>query len=143
MTSKALPLVAALAACGAPGSAPQPGTATSQHSVYVGDLDRGADPCTDFFAFANGSWRKANPIPAWMQRWSRRGQAGESAKDRLKEILEGVSARTDWPHASVEQLIGDFYGGCMDQARIDQRGIEPIRPLLAEIEQLREPGDVG
>jgi putative endopeptidase len=135
--------VAILAACGSHAAQPQPGTATAQHGVYTADLDRTADPCTDFYAYANGAWRKENPIPASMTRWSRRWQAGETAKERLKEILDEVSARQDWPHASVEQLIGDFYGGCMDQARIDQRGVEPLRPLLAEIDQIREPADVG
>ncbi|HEX2688292.1 MAG TPA: M13 family metallopeptidase [Kofleriaceae bacterium] len=136
-------LVVLLAACGSHAAQPQPGTATAQHGVYVADLDRAADPCTDFYEYANGTWRKDNPIPAEMPRWSRRWQAGENAKGRLKDILDEVSARKDWPRASVEQLIGDFYGGCMDQARIDQRGAEPMRPLLAEIDQLRDPAGVG
>ncbi len=135
--------VAILAACGSRAAQPQSGTATAQHGVYAADLDRAADPCTDFYEYSNGTWRKDNPIPASMQRWSRRWQAGENAKERLKEILDEVSAQKDWPRASVEQLIGDFYGGCMDQARIDQRGVEPIRPLLAEIAKIREPADVG
>ncbi|TMQ17153.1 MAG: M13 family metallopeptidase [Deltaproteobacteria bacterium] len=136
-------LVVIAAACGSHPPPASSGTPAGQHGVYVADLDRAADPCNDFFEFANGSWRKQNPIPASMTRWSRRWQAGETSKDRLKDILDEVSARRDWPRASVEQLIGDFYGGCMDQARIDQRGAEPIKPLLAEIDKLREPADVG
>lgn len=142
MKTEALLLAAIVAGCGSRPATPGSGTA-AQRGVYVSDLDRSADPCTDFFAFSNGTWRKQNPIPASMTRWSRRWQAGETAKDRLKDILDEVSVRRDWPAASVEQLIGDFYGGCMDQARIDQRGIEPIRPLLAEIDKLREPADIG
>jgi endothelin-converting enzyme/putative endopeptidase len=143
MKTRILPVVAIAAACGSHPVKPEPGTSTAQRGVYVADLDRSADPCTDFFEYSNGTWRKQNPIPASMPRWSRRWQAGETAKDRLKEILDEVSAKRDWPVASVEQLIGDFYGGCMDQARIDQRGAEPIKPMLAEIEKLREPADVG
>jgi putative endopeptidase len=143
MKTEALSLVAILAACGSHAAQPQPETATAQHGIFASDLDRTADPCTDFYAYANGAWRTANPIPASMRRWSRRWQAGETAKDRLKEILDEVSARKDWPSASVEQLIGDFYGGCMDQAQSDQRGIAPIQPLLAEIDKLRAPADVG
>jgi putative endopeptidase len=139
----ALLFAALLAACGSHAAQPQPGTAVAQHGVYAADLDRSAEPCTDFFQFANGAWRKQNPIPASMPRWSRRWEAGEKAKDRLKEILDEVSAKRDWPAASVEQLIGDFYGACMDQARIDRRGAEPLKPLLAEIAQMREPPDLG
>src|SRR4051794_26672503 len=143
MTMKAPPLGAVPAGCGASATQPQPGTSTPQHGVYTADLDRSVEPCTDFYEYSNGTWRKDNPIPASMPRWSRRWQAGETAKDRLKEILDEVSARTDWRPSSVEQLIGDFSAGCMDQAKADQRGLEPLKPLLAEIEQLREPADLG
>ena len=44
--------------------------------VELGDLDRKAAPCDDFYQFANGAWRTQNPIPASMDRWSRRWQAG-------------------------------------------------------------------
>jgi putative endopeptidase len=134
-----------LAACGSRAAPQQPesGTAAPQHGVYVADLDRGIDPCDDFYEFSNGTWREQNPIPASMTRWSRRWQAGETSKERLKEILDETAARRDWPKASVEQLIGDFYGGCMDEARVEQRGLEPLRPLLAELEGIRTPAEVG
>jgi len=143
MPKRPLLVLALLAACGSHAAQPQPGAVAQTRGVYASDLDRTADPCNDFFEFANGSWRKQNPIPASMPRWSRRWEAGETAKDRLKGILDEISARTDWPAGSVEQQIGDFYGGCVDQARVDQRGVEPIRPLLAEIDALRDPADVG
>ena len=31
----------------------------------------------------------------------------------------------------------------MDEAQSDKRGIEPIEPMLAEIDKLRTPADVG
>ncbi len=120
-----------------PASGSKP-AAPHGEGVYLSDLDRSVDPCTDFFEFANGAWRKANPIPPSMSRWSRRWEAGESSKEHLKEILETVSAKHDWKPASVELLIGDFYASCMDEARADQLGIEPIKPLLAEIAAIRD-----
>jgi len=106
------------------------------------DMDRGADACTDFFQFANGEWRKQNPIPPSMVRWSRRWAAGEVAKDQLKVILDDISAKTTWAPASVEQLIGDHYASCMDEARADQLGLTPVKPLLAEIDALRDMAGV-
>ena len=36
---------------------------TAPKGIEAADLDRGAEPCTDFYAFSNGAWRAANPIP--------------------------------------------------------------------------------
>jgi putative endopeptidase len=114
----------------------------SQRGIEVSDIDRHADPCTDFYDFANGSWRAANPIPPSMPRWSRRWAAGEASKDRLKLILEEASATKDQPKGSVEQLIGDFYGACMDEARANSLGVKPLAPLLAEIAGMKNTADV-
>jgi putative endopeptidase len=114
----------------------------AQHGINVGDLDRSADPCTDFFQYSNGTWRKENPIPAYMDRWSRRWQAGENAKDQLKTILDDVSSRTDWPHRSVEQLVGDYYGSCMNEAQVNKLGITPAMPLLRDIEAIKNQDDL-
>jgi endothelin-converting enzyme/putative endopeptidase len=106
--------------------------------IETADLDRGVDACTDFFQFANGAWRKQNPIPASMVRWSRRWAAGEQAKNQLKDLLDEVSARRSWPAGSVEQLIGDHYAACMDEPRIDQLGHGPVQPLLDEIDAVKD-----
>ena len=130
-TSLVVIAVAALAtAAPAVGAPPQ--------GIYLSDLDRAADPCTDFFAYANGAWRAANPIPASQVRWSRRWASGETAKEQLRVILDEVSARTDWPRASVEQLVGDSYAACMDEKAIDARGVAPLQPLLREIDAVAD-----
>jgi putative endopeptidase len=106
--------------------------------IEASDINRGADPCTDFFEFANGKWRAENPIPAAMPRWSRRWAAAESAKDHLHEILDDVSALPTPAKGSVEQLIGDFYGACTDETRANDLGAKPVKPLLDEIDQIRD-----
>jgi len=110
---------------------------SSLHGIDVSDLDRKVQPCDDFFEFANGTWRANNPIPASMTRWSKRWQAGESAKDRLHEILEAAAADKGAPKGSTEQIIGDYYGACMDEARVNARGTEPIQPWFRKIDAAR------
>ncbi len=112
--------------------------AADLHGIVPADLDRAAAPCDDFFEYANGGWRAANPIPPSMVRWSRRWQAGEQTKEQLKQILDEVSAKTSWPKGSVEQLIGDDYAACLDVARVDALGYEPVAPLLGEIAALKD-----
>ena len=127
-----------LAACCAVVSGQTP----AQHGIQPGDIDRSADPCNDFFQYANGTWRAQNPIPASMSRWSRRWQAGELSKDQLKDILEDVSKRHDWQVGSIEQQIGDFYGACKDEARANKLGLAPIQPLLSDIDKMKNTADV-
>src|SRR5919205_944639 len=89
--------------------------AQEQRGVYLDDIDQTANACTNFFDYANGAWRKDNPIPASMQRWSRRWAAGEQAKDQLRTILEEETRRTNWARGSIDQQISDFYRSCMDE----------------------------
>jgi endothelin-converting enzyme/putative endopeptidase len=114
------------------------GFGQAQVGIEITDLDRTADPCKDFYQFSNGAWRAANPIPATMDRWSRRWAAGETNKDELRVILEEASAKKDQPKGSVDQLIGDYYGACMDESKVNQAGATPITPLLADISAIKD-----
>ena len=73
---------------------------TPLHGIDVTDLDRKADPCNDFYEFANGTWRANNPIPASMTRWSKRWASGEATKDQLREISEDASKNHRRPKAA-------------------------------------------
>jgi putative endopeptidase len=106
--------------------------------IQTADLDRSANPCNDFYEFSNGAWRAANPIPDTMDRWSRRWAAGEANKDQLRVILEEASAKRDLPKGSVDQLIGAYYAACMDQSRVNQGGATPIKPMLADIDAIKD-----
>ena len=109
-----------------------------EKGVETGDLNRGVDPCTDFYEFANGAWRAANPIPASTPRWSRRIAAQAANKLQVQRILEEVSQKKDWPAGSLEQLLGDHYASCMDETAIDAAGLTPLAPLLAEIDGVQD-----
>jgi len=110
--------------------------------IQVGDLDLQANPCTDFYEYANGAWRANNPIPASMDRWSRRWAAGESNKEKVKAILEDAAAKTDQPKGSITQLTGDFYAACMDMTTIDKLGVKPLEPSIAEVDAIEDRAEL-
>jgi putative endopeptidase len=116
--------------------------AAAQHGINPDDINRDGAACTDFFDYANGAWRRANAIPDYMDRWSRRWQSGELNKSRVRDILVELSGRRDWPAGSAEQLSGDYYAACMDESRIDQSGLAPLAPLLKGIRGMKRTADL-
>src|SRR6202790_558142 len=111
------------------------------HSVDVTDLDRKVDPCSDFYEFANGTWRANHAIPPTMVRWSKRWESGETTKDKLKEVIEAAQQdKTAATKGSTEQVIGDYYGACMDETKVNARGIEPLKKWFAEIDAVKDTG---
>ena len=50
--------------------------------------------------------------------------------------------QADQPKGSIEQLIGDYYAACMDEPLGDQRGLDPVKPLLAQIDAMPAAADL-
>src|SRR5579875_1335725 len=57
-------------------------------------MDRSADPCTDFYKYACGSWNKLNPIPADQDAWDVYRKLTEENERFLWGILEQASKST-------------------------------------------------
>ena len=116
--------------------------AQSQQSVQLSDMDRKSDPCDNFYDYANGSWRAQNPIPASMDRWSRRWAAGEANKEQLKTILQEAAAKPNQPKGSSAQLTGDFYAACTDMSAINAAGVTPLKSYLSQIDGIHDGAGV-
>jgi len=110
------------------------------HSIDVTDLDRKVDPCNDFYEFSNGTWRANHPIPATQVRWSKRWESGETTKDKLKEVLETAEQDKTAAKGSTDQIIGDYYGACMDESKVNARGVEPLKKWFATIDAVKDNG---
>jgi putative endopeptidase len=106
--------------------------------IEPSDLDRSVQPCDNFFDYSNGTWRKENPIPASMDRWSRRWKSGEDNKDQLRKILEDVTAGPAGPKGSTAQLTGDFYAACTNVKAVNEAGITSLKPYLAAVDAIQD-----
>jgi hypothetical protein len=71
---------------------PKPG-----HGIHPADLDTAVKPCEDFYQYANGTWLKNTQIPSEYPVWGSFMEIYERNLEVLKGILEGVSAKQDWP----------------------------------------------
>jgi len=89
-------------------------------------------PGDNFFDYASGTWVDNFVIPADRNNYGAFTVLAELSRDRNKTIIDELSAGT-FEDGTVEQKISDYYNNYMDVEAINARGIDPIRPLLADI----------
>ncbi len=101
----------------------------------LSSIDKSADPCTDFYAFACGNWRKNNPIPPTETRW---GSFNTLADTNNYLLWQELKAAADAPKSPLQKKYGDYYAACMDTSLADKLGAKPILPELAEVESFND-----
>ncbi|HKK27858.1 MAG TPA: M13 family metallopeptidase [Gemmatimonadota bacterium] len=142
--STTLTIAAALLATVAVRGHAQQATSSAASAAFdVSELDTAHDACTDFDAFVNSKWVKANPIPADKTRWGAFNELAEKSLNQQHELVEGAAAGADDASpGSIEQKIGWLYRSGMDTAAIERAGYDPIEAYLAEIAGLGSPSDL-
>jgi putative endopeptidase len=104
-------------------------------SFDVSAIDKTADPCTDFYDYACGNWRKDNPIPADQVRWGRFNELGE--RDRYL-LYKDLKRAADNPTTPLQRKYGNFYAACMNSDLADRLGDKPVEPVLQQIDALKD-----
>src|SRR5579875_328781 len=105
-------------------------------SLDVTSLDRSVDPCVDFYKFSCGGWQKNNPIPADQAGWSVYAKLANENQQFLWGILS-EDARPSPTRTPVQQKVGDYFESCLNTGVIDDAGLKPLKPYLAEIDALK------
>ncbi|MCC6393051.1 MAG: M13 family peptidase, partial [Bryobacterales bacterium] len=115
--------------------------APSTSGIDLKAMDTSIAPCENFYRYACGGWKKANPIPADQSRWGRFQELKERNLEMEREILEKAS-QPSANRSAVEQKIGDYYASCMDEKGIEAAGLRPIRQTLDAIAGLKSKQDL-
>ncbi len=128
----ALALVAGPLAAAAPAAAPAKAAA---HGLDLAGMDRTVKPGDDFFAYTNGTWFKHTVIPPDRSAEGPFAHLFELTNRRTGGIIQSA-ARAKAPEGSELRKIGDYYSAFLDTAAIEQAGLKPIQPLLAQVQAL-------
>ncbi len=90
----------------------------------------------DFYQYACGGWKKNNPIPPDQTSWDVYRKLYEDNLRYLRSILE-QAASLQAGRDAVTRQIGDFYAACMDESRVEKRGLSGLESELNAIARLR------
>lgn len=95
--------------------------------------------CSDFYANANADWLRANALPSGVGSVSALEQLGARARQQQLDLLDAASKS---PQGNVQKLLGDFWASGLDEAAVERDGSQPIAPLIARIDAIRNARDV-
>ena len=100
----------------------------------------GFDPAVrvqdDLFRAVNGRWLATTEIPADKSSHGAFSQLSDLSDERVRAIVDELAGRHHQA-GTVQQRICAFYAAYLNTEAIDKAGLEPIRPLLAEIDSIQ------
>ena len=132
-------LLACSALAAVPAAAQQPAAPTPPADVHYGhwgvDLsarDTNVKPGDDFQRYASGKWLDANPIPADKSSNS----VGSEVNDRNQERLQAIVMS-----APKDSQLGAFYTSYMDEARLEQLDMAPLKAELDRVAAIKDKAE--
>ncbi len=114
-----------LAACAPPTSFSAPAEAAS------------CEACGDFFTYANRGWMDSTRIPEGRSGWSNFGELAARNDSLLVRVMKDAARDTAIEAHPERRMIGVYFGTCLDTARMEQLGIDPLRPQLEIVGGIR------
>ncbi len=108
--------------------------------VLVSAMDTSANPGSDFFKFAHGSWARQNPIPESENSWGIHLEVRNEIYKRLLAICDSAATKPGG-NKSI-QMIGALWATGMDSLGLEKQGIAGLQPYFEKINAIRTKKDL-
>ena len=147
----ALALALASTGCGSGGCAVGfglDGGAAPENRATASGIDRATfdtsvRPQDDPFQHVNGAWIAKTEIPADKSSYGSFDILVDKSQTDLRAIVEDAAKAGNKAPGSDAQKIGDFYDSFMNEARVEQAGMNPLNAELAAIDRLQTKTDLA
>ncbi len=110
--------------------------------INLANMDTTISPRSDFYSYCNGNWQKNFKLPASDSRYGSFNEIEENNLKQFKVIYTELMAQKTVKPNSNTQKLRDFYKTAIDSTLADKLGYSPIKPQLAQIDQLKTTGDL-
>ena len=98
-------------------------------------MDTTVNPGEDFAKYAAGNWTQVSPKPADQPNWTAFTYIEDKNSKLIGELIQGIAAQQNEP-GSLKQKVADVYNMVMDSVRLNNEGLEPVKPYLEKINAL-------
>ena len=108
---------------------------TEVKAIDLSDLDLSINPAEDFDNYANGGWKKKNPIPDDKSRFGTFDKLRDAAEKQVQQLFENL-LMNKFEEGSNGRKISNLYKTGMDIDKIETQNYQPILPYLNQINAL-------
>lgn len=109
---------------------------TKEKVMQVGikqeNMDLSVKPGDDFYDYATRGWRKNNPLPNDYTRFGSFEMVNKINEERVHEMIKNDTGR-----------VGTLYKVFMDTEKLNAEKTEPVKPYLAEIDNIKTREDLA
>ncbi len=120
------------AASASPAEPGKPGTLSGIEMQYKSQTISAGQ---DFYQCVNEGWLNETQIPGDQSNWGSFSVLDDDAKKAIRTLIEEASAK-EAPAGTESQKVGDFFKSLTNIELRNKLGIEPIQPLLAEVDSI-------
>src|SRR5437667_1676474 len=120
-----------------------PLAAQGHHGLDPANLDTTCAPCQDFYRFANGGWLARTALPPEYPSYGSFTELVERNNQTLRGIVDRLAAAAPAAPKTTDQKLGAFYASCMDSARAERAGAQPLKNELDRIATIASPADLA
>ena len=113
-------------------------------------MDTSVNAGDDFYTYVNGKWMETAEIPSDRGRWGSFDELGKKADSMALKVLDEAAEqlKSTPKSAAISQAPSDqekavlLYQTVMDVQNRNKQGIEPVKPAIAEIQNLKKKKDI-
>jgi len=109
--------------------------------IQADTIDRSANPCTDFYTYANGSWLTSTTIPPDRNSYSMQDEMTEENYRLLHDMVKQAATMPS-PSSLEEKIVGQYYRSGMNETTIEQAGTAPLDATMAIINGINTRADI-
>jgi len=112
------------------------------HGIAIDNMDPSVKPGDNFYEYANGAWIKRTEIPPDRSRIGVFSTLDDLSNKRTVGLIE-EAVKSNAPAGSNTRKIADLYTSYMNDAAIEAKGLDPLRPQLEAIAAIHDKHELA